>query len=159
MAAFAKVLVIAGVLSAIGFYPVISSVSRDLNKETVSLYGPVLIGLLLSGAMFLITNYYTAKKYKPVQQIAKASESGHGPNVITGLAIGMKSTIAPIILITEVQIETASSTDYDFVEFYNPNDADVDLTGWYIQRKTKTADSWGLKPIQCFVVRRRTDNN
>ena len=99
MAAFAKVLVIAGVLSAIGFYPVISSVSRDLNKETVSLYGPVLIGLLLSGAMFLITNYYTAKKYKPVQQIAKASESGHGPNVITGLAIGMKSTIAPIILI------------------------------------------------------------
>jgi len=59
-----------------------------------------LIGLLIAGGMFLITEYFTSKKYGPVKSIAEASRSGHGTNIIAGLSVGMKSTILPVILIS-----------------------------------------------------------
>jgi len=100
MVALSKSLVMAGILSAIGFYPVISQVGKETGLGGANLYLPALIGLLMTAAMFLISNFYTAKKYGPVQSIARASQSGHGPNIITGLAVGMKSTVIPVFLIS-----------------------------------------------------------
>ena len=92
-------LIIAGVLSAIGFYPIISKTAQGLEISSINLYLPAIVGLLIAGGMFLITNFFTSKKYWPVKSIAQASQSGHGPNIINGLAVGMKSTIWPVILI------------------------------------------------------------
>jgi len=100
ISALYKGLIGAGILSAIGFVPVISQFSEDFQLSFVRLYLPTLIGLLIAGGMFLITEYFTSKKYKPVQLIAQASQSGHGTNIIEGLAVGMQSTILPVILIS-----------------------------------------------------------
>jgi len=54
----------------------------------------------VTAGMFVITEYYTSKKYRPVRSIAEASQTGHATNVITGLSIGMASTTLPIILIS-----------------------------------------------------------
>jgi len=93
-------LIISGVLSAIGFYPIISQTASLLDFPPINLYLPAIIGLLIAAGIFLITDFFTSKRYWPVQSIAAASQSGHGPNIITGLAIGMRSTIWPVILIS-----------------------------------------------------------
>jgi len=92
-------LIVTGVLSAIGFYPLIAKVAPFLEISILKLYLPVLIGLAISSAIFLITEYFTSKKYRPVRSIAESSQAGHGPNLITGLAVGMKSTLLPVLLI------------------------------------------------------------
>jgi K(+)-stimulated pyrophosphate-energized sodium pump len=93
-------IIAAGVFSAIGFWRVISFFSEKIQMPFFDLYFPALIGLLIVGGIFLITEYFTSKKHKPVQSIAFASQSGHGTNIIAGLAVGMKSTILPVILIS-----------------------------------------------------------
>jgi K(+)-stimulated pyrophosphate-energized sodium pump len=93
-------LIIAGILSAIGFYPMISKVALYLKLSSFRLYFPTVIGLLITAGIFLITNFFTSKRYSPVKSIAFASQSGHGPNIIAGLSVGMKSTILPIVLIS-----------------------------------------------------------
>ncbi|MFH1462344.1 MAG: sodium-translocating pyrophosphatase [bacterium] len=95
-----KGLIAAGILSALGFFPIIFQVSQSFQMPFINLYLPALIGILVAGGMFLITDFFTSKKYSPVQSIAQASLSGHGTNIIAGLAVGMKSTILPVILIS-----------------------------------------------------------
>ncbi len=90
----------AGILSAIGFLPVIFQFSKSFKMSPFNLYLPALIGLLIAAGMFLITDFFTSKRYSPVKSIAFASQSGHGTNVIAGLSVGMKSTILPVILIS-----------------------------------------------------------
>lgn len=64
-----------------------------------SIFLPMLIGILVTGFIVLITEYYTSKKFRPVKSIAKSSTTGHGTNIITGLAISMESTALPVIVI------------------------------------------------------------
>ncbi len=91
---------ISAVLSAIAFYFVTTSMMSDLaGYSAMNLFYSALIGLGLTMAMIVITEYYTATEYGPVKRIAAASTTGDGTNVIAGLGISMKSTAAPVIAI------------------------------------------------------------
>jgi len=91
---------ISGLLSAVGFYFFTQWVLKDvIELSVISVFYTSLIGLVVTALIVWITEYYTSTKYAPVLQVAKASETGHGTNIISGLALGMKSTALPIIVI------------------------------------------------------------
>jgi len=98
MGALYKGMVVAGVLAAIAFYP-ITNMMMSVTGNASGIYGSALIGLALTAAMVIITEYYTSTDYKPVQEIAEASLSGDATNIIAGLGISMKSTAMPVIAV------------------------------------------------------------
>lgn len=82
-----------GVISAVGFYFVTKYMLNDIN-----IFFATIVGLVITLLINIATEYYTSTEYSPVRRIAKASETGAGTNVISGLAVGLFSTF-PITLI------------------------------------------------------------
>jgi K(+)-stimulated pyrophosphate-energized sodium pump len=89
-------------VSAILFWPATHQLFPNgvdiagLHRSPNDLYFAALIGLLMTGIVVLITNYYTSMSYRPVQKIARASETGHATNIIAGLAVGQHATALPV---------------------------------------------------------------
>lgn len=100
MGALYKGLAVAGVLAAIAFWYAANQFFPETGPITAAdVTKSALVGLVVTAFMVWITEYYTSTSYKPVKAIAKASETGHGTNVIAGIAVGMKSTALPVIVI------------------------------------------------------------
>ncbi|MGD8673838.1 MAG: sodium-translocating pyrophosphatase [Thiogranum sp.] len=100
MNALYRGLIVAGLLAAVAFYFVTDAVMGDNGVySTLDLYYCSLIGLALTAAMVVITEYYTATEYSPVRHIAEASTTGDGTNVIAGLGVSMKATAAPVLAV------------------------------------------------------------
>ncbi len=104
MGALYKALAVSGILAAIAFYGVTVWFMGQLGPDTggfsaMSIFLAAVIGLVLTGLIVWITEYYTSKDFRPVKTISKASLTGHGTNVIAGLAVSMEATALPAIVI------------------------------------------------------------
>ncbi|MDA0159618.1 sodium-translocating pyrophosphatase [Solirubrobacter ginsenosidimutans] len=95
--------IVAGVISAVLFIPITYWMMDSLRglraPDWTDIYFCALIGLGVTGALFVITDYYTSTRFKPVKSTAAASETGHATNIIQGLAMGLQATAAPAIVI------------------------------------------------------------
>ncbi len=106
MNALYRGLIVAAVIAIVAFYPVTTwmlgaglTMVDGSTVSSVNLYMASLIGLVLTAAMVVITEYYTATEYSPVRHIAQASTTGHGTNIIAGLGVSMKATAAPVLAV------------------------------------------------------------
>ena len=102
MNALYKGVIVSGVISAIAFWFITEKLmpnTAEAPNLTLHMFGCTLIGLALTAAMIVITEYYTATEYSPVRKTAAASQTGHATNIIAGLGVSMKSTALPVIAI------------------------------------------------------------
>ena len=108
MGALYKGFIASAILSLIFIYPVTQVILGDMTTEFsfgtntfngMSLYVCAFVGIIITGLLIWITEYYTGTNYRPVQSVAKASTTGHGTNVIQGLAVSMEATALPAIVI------------------------------------------------------------
>ncbi|MDB4721516.1 sodium-translocating pyrophosphatase [Verrucomicrobiales bacterium] len=97
---------VASLFSAIVYWPVCNWIVPEgglqMKSDTyygLDLFGCALVGIVMTFAIVLITNYYTATQYGPVNKIAKASQTGHATNIIAGLGVGNMATGLPVALI------------------------------------------------------------
>ena len=96
MNALYKGVIVSGIVSAIAFYFITHQL---MPLQAGALFGCSLIGLGLTAAMIVITEYYTATEYSPVRKIAAASQTGHATNMIAGLGLSMKATSLPVLAV------------------------------------------------------------
>ncbi|MDO8435364.1 MAG: sodium-translocating pyrophosphatase [bacterium] len=101
MGALYKGLIVSGVLAAIGFW----FITKAFFPESFqNIYHTSLIGLVVTALLVIITEYYTSDKRKPVHAIAEASQGGHGTNLIAGLAVSLRSTALPVMVIAAAML-------------------------------------------------------
>ena len=96
MNALYKGVIVSGIVSAVAFYFITQKLMPD---QASAMFGCTLIGLGLTAAMIIITEYYTATEYSPVRKVAAASQTGHATNIIAGLGVSMKATALPVIAV------------------------------------------------------------
>jgi K(+)-stimulated pyrophosphate-energized sodium pump len=96
MNALYKGVIVSGIVSAVAFWFITKQL---MPSQATALFGCALIGLGLTAAMIVITEYYTATEYSPVRKVASASQTGHATNIIAGLGVSMKATALPVIAV------------------------------------------------------------
>jgi K(+)-stimulated pyrophosphate-energized sodium pump len=97
MNALYKGVIVSGAISAVAFYFVAEAI---MGARAMSLWLCTLVGLALTAAMIVITEYYTATEYAPVQHVAAASQTGDATNIIAGLGVSMKACALPVLAVT-----------------------------------------------------------
>ncbi|MFA6130792.1 MAG: sodium-translocating pyrophosphatase [Patescibacteria group bacterium] len=109
MTALYKGVISAGLISAAAFYPMTQWILGDIaGINAMNIYWSLLVGLAVTALMVVITEYYTSTEYKPVQRLAAASQTGHGTNIISGLALSMRATVLPVLVIVAALIAAYS---------------------------------------------------